>query len=375
MKKLIFIIGFLTAITTLCCCDSDILELDDNQENKLIIHKSKLQNKEFVSDALTNNVIGNSNVRKMQVYTPPGYDRKNAQGYPVVYLLHGLPFSEKSFIDKKSWEGWVDPNGVFKNYPDFPEEGFKDWMDELILTKKIAPIIIVMPNAASAYGFSFYSNSILNGNFEDYIANDLVNYIDNRYNTITNKNGRAVIGFSQGGYGAVKLGMKHSDKFGVVASHSAPLFFQAFPAYIPQIINENPDGMIGPDPSKFLTSAMYAMSAAWSPNLNNPPFMVDLFFEYPSGEIIDSVLAQWLENDPYTMLDIYGNDFKSLNGIYFDVGELDEFGWGLTYDYFIQKLDAMGIDHTSAFHDGGHFDKMFSRLKISLEFCSENMNK
>ncbi len=375
MKKLIFIIGFLTAITTLCCCDNDILELDDNQESKLIIHKSKLQNKEFISDALTDNVIGNSNIRKMQVYTPPGYDRKNAQGYPVVYLLHGLPFSEKSFIDIQSWEEWVDPNGVFKNYPDFPEEGFKDWMDELILSKKIAPMIIVMPNAASAYGFSFYSNSILNGNFEDYIAYDLVNYIDNRYNTITNRDSRAVIGFSQGGYGAMKLGMKHADKFGVVASHSAPLFFQAFPAYIPQIITENPDGMIGPDPSKFLTSAMYAMSAAWSPNLNNPPFMVDLFFEYPSGEIIDSVLAQWLENDPYTMLDIYGDDFKSLNGIYFDVGELDEFGWGLTYGYFIQKLDAMGIDHTSAFHGGGHFDKMFSRLNISLEFCSENMIK
>ena len=45
---------------------------------------------------------------------------------------------------------------------------------------------------------------------------------------------------------------------------------------------ENQGGFTGPDPTKFLTSAMYAMSAAWSPNLNNPPFYVDLPLEFQS---------------------------------------------------------------------------------------------
>ncbi len=364
MKTKNFLLVLLAVIMLQGCSESDPPEQ---------IYDSKLETSQFTSQALLNNPIGNSNIRDMMIYTPEGYNPNGTKEYPVVYLLHGLPFSEKSFTNEQVWDEWVDLNGVFKTYPDFPERGFQDLIDGLILSKKLDPMIIVMPNAASAYGFSFYSNSALNGNFEDYIANDLVNYIDSNYKTIADKNGRAVIGFSQGGYGAIKLGMKHSDKFGVIASHSAPLFFKAFPAYIPIIIAENPDGMQGPHPSKFLTSAMYAMAAAWSPNLNNPPFMADLFFEYPSGDIIDPVFAQWLENDPFTMLDTYGNNFRSLKGIYFDCGELDEFGWDLTYGYFTQKLDAMDIAYTYELHDGGHFDKMFSRLIISLSFCSDTM--
>ena len=361
-------------IMTLSYCDREALD-PSLSGNSLIIHKSKLQNKEFISEALANSVIGNSNIRKMQVYTPPGYDKKRTNGYPVVYLLHGLPFSEKAFVDEKTWDEWIDPDGTFKTYPDFPLEGFQQWMDDLIADEKISPMIIVMPNAANEnYGFSFYTNSALNGNFEDYIAIDLVNYIDNRYNTMANKDGRAVIGFSQGGYGAMILGMKHSDKFGVIASHSAPLVFQFFQAYWPRIFGENPDGMTGPDPAKFITSAYYSMGAAWSPNLSNPPFMVDLPFEYPSGDIIADIWGHWLENDPFTMLDSYGDNFRSLNGIYFDCGVNDEFYWNKPYEYFIDKMDIMNITYTTEIHGGSHFDMMFSRLEISLEFCSDKMD-
>ena len=362
----------LLAVIMFQSCDS---------ESEPVQINSKLEHRVFTSQALTNNYIRNSDFRYMQIYTPAGYNSNGNIYYPVIYLLHGLPFSEYAFSNKEIWNKWIDPNGVFKNFPDFPQEGFQEWIDGLILSKKIDPIIIVIPNAVCKFGFSFYSNSALNGNFEDYIAKDLVNYIDNNYKTINNKDARAVIGFSQGGYGAIKLGMKHADKFSVIASHSAPLVFEAFKSYIPMIIAENPEGIKGPpDPSKFLTYAYYAMGAAWSPNINNQniiiePFSysVDLPFATPSGEVIDHVWAKWLENDPFTMLDTYGNDFKSLNGIYFDCGKLDEFGWGVPYEFFIQKLDAYGITYTNELHDYGHFDKMFSRLEISLSFCSDKM--
>ena len=87
MKKTIFIIGLIAAILTLWSCEEDFIEpnqLETNQvsqKNELIIHKSKLQNKSFISESLINNVIGNDSVRKMQVYTPPGYDRKRAEGF------------------------------------------------------------------------------------------------------------------------------------------------------------------------------------------------------------------------------------------------------------------------------------------------------
>ncbi len=366
MKTQKLLIAFLAIVLTLGGCQK--------HDPIKITHKGKLKTKVMTSPALANNPIGNNAERDMVVYTPPGYKRNGSKEYPVIYLLHGLPFTGESFVLIETWDEWVDSNGIFKTYPDFPQEGFRDWMDFMIYSDQIEPMIVVMPNAASAYGFSFYTNSILNGNFEDYIVTDLVNYVDSNYKTITNSGGRSLIGFSQGGYAAMKLGMKHPNIFGTVANHSGLVVLEALYALTPVVIEESPDGLMGPDPTKFFTSAIYGMSAAWSPNLSNPPFFVDLPFNAPTWERVESVWSRMQEHDPFTMLDTYGDNFRSLNGIYMDCGNMDELGTCPAYDFFLQKLDAMGIDYTYENFDGGHFDKMFSRLEVSLAFCSERMN-
>jgi enterochelin esterase-like enzyme len=347
-------------------------------DNKVKIHKSKLQNRAFVSEALIDNVIGNHFVRKMQVYTPPGYKKNGPEAYPVVYLLHGLPFSEKTYIDQSIWDPWVRPGEMwpFQEYPDFPQEGFRQWVDNLIETGKMEPMIIVMPNAASeaGYGFSFYTNSALNGNFEDFIVDDLVGYMDSHYNTISDPSGRAVVGHSQGGYAAFKLGLLHPDVFGTVASHSGLLVLDAMFALGPVVVAENPEGFVGPDMDKFLTSGMYGMSACWSPNLNNPPFFVDLPFEYPSGDVIPEVYMRWAEHDVFQLLDVYIDNFKSLNGIYLDIGEYDELGMNEAYPFLIDKLDGYGVNYQYEMFKGGHFTNTFERLEVSLGFISDSMN-
>jgi len=318
----------------------------------------------------------------MQVYTPPGYDHKRAEGYPVVYLLHGFPFSEKSFIKRDVWDEWINPYGIFKTYPDFPEEGFRLWVDKLIETGKMEPMIIVMPNAMSyPYGFSMYSNSILNGNFEDYIVYDLVNFMDKRYNTISSNEGRAVIGHSQGGYAAFKFGMFHPDVFGTIASHSGLLFVDALfsPEFFYLLEQENPGGFSGPDPTKFLTSALYGFSAAWSPNLNNPPYYVDLPLEFVDGslETVDAVKELWYQNDVFTLIDSYIDALNSLNGIYLDVGAIDELGTQQAHIPVKVKLDFHDIDYTfeQPPYNGGHHTHLFERLALSLEFCSNALNE
>jgi len=380
MKKLYFFSILFTALIMFWNCNNELIDtnMDDGNFSMEIdqdIHKSKLQNKVFISEALADNVIGNSAVRKIQVYTPPGYDKHCAREYPVVYLLHGEPFSEKTFIDIKTWDETITPDGFFKEYPDFPAEGFRKWVDNLIESGTIEPMIIVMPNSESeaGYGFSFYSNSLLNGNFEDYIVHDLVSYMDENYQTIPNALGRAVIGYSQGGYAAFKFGLKYPDIFGTIASHSGLLLVDAMLSLGPAVIAENPDGFMGPNPSKFLTSAGYAMSAAWSPNLNNPPFYVDLPFEWPSPDVIPEIANLWHQNDVFSLIDSHVNELNSLKGIYFDVGIYDELGMGEAYPYIIQKLNYFDIDYTFETFEGGHFNKTFERLGISLTFCSNVM--
>ena len=374
MKNNFILLGLLAVFLVLGSCSKDTLDLEVAE--KLDDKKSKLQNREFVSESITPNYIGNSEYRQMQIYTPPGYDKHSSKTYPVVYLLHGLPFSEKSFVSPELWDSWIGPPMPFQWAPDFPEDGFRAWIDRLIETGEIKPMIIVMPDATTnMYGFSMYTNSMLNGGFEDFIANDLINYIDSKYKTNASNSGRAVVGTSQGGYGAIKLGMLHPDKFGVVASHTGLIYIEGVLAMGKLIADENPGGFTGPGPTKFLTSAMYAFSAAWSPNLNNPPFMVDIPFD-DSGNLDEVIGNKWLEHDVFTMLDKPGNlsNMNSLNGIYLDAGNQDELTMNLMAFAFDAKLTALGVEHDYQTFDGGHFSHLFSRLEISLKFCSDRMD-
>ena len=374
MKAIRYFTVLLALLITFWSCSDD----DDDFTYDPITAESELQLKSFISPSLTNNAIGNQASRNVQVYLPKDYDAKGPKAYPVVYLLHGLPFSEETYTNRNTWDPWVRPGEVwpFQQYPDFPAEGFQKWVDNLIETGKIEPMIIVMPNAASeaGFGFSFYTNSVLNGNFEDYIVKDMVNFIDSNYNTRSDASGRSVVGHSQGGYAAFKFGLLHPDVFGTVASHSGLLLVDAMLSLGPVVMAENPDGMTGPDPAKFMTSAAFAMSACWSPNLENPNFFVDLPFEYPTGDVVPEVAMKWYAHDVFSMLDTYVDNFKSLDGIYMDIGLNDELNMDEAYPFLTQKLDAYGVDYTYETFNGGHFTNSFERLAVSLEFCSNSMN-
>jgi pimeloyl-ACP methyl ester carboxylesterase len=221
----------------------------------------------------------------------------------VVYLLHGYTGNETTFVAEDTTYWNFFPTGT-----DFPENGFSGMLDDLISAGKLKEMIVVMPDASNKYGGSWYTNSEVIGNYEDYIVSDLVGYIDTHYRTIPSPDSRAIVGHSMGGYGAMKLAMKHPAVFGAVAAHGAePLAVELRKPAIPIVLEENPDGLVGPNleisaanQERFLTSLFYSSSAAFSPNLENPPFFVDLPFEYPSGAIIDEVWEKWLAHDPLT---------------------------------------------------------------------------
>ena len=325
-------------------------------------YPSKLEEKTFHSPALEGNLFGDPADREVLVYTPQGYDPDGSKKYPVVYLLHGMPFGDSSFVDPNLWANIAEK-------PDFPQKGFKLWIDSLISTQTIDPMIIVMPDAKTKYGFCFYTNSILQGNYEDFIAEDLVNFVDDHYKTIASREGRVVIGHSQGGYGAVRMGLMRSETFSVVAAHVGVLWFGGLDDGNSWLIAENPGGFNGPSPEKFLTTVTYGMSAAWSPNLNNPPWYVDIPVEYPSGANIPSIWARWLEHDPVTLLATREQNLRSLKGLYIDGGLLDP--WKDMPEVFHNELTTRGITHQYQTFNGGHFSKMFQQLEISLAYCSD----
>lgn len=309
----------------------------------------------ITSAALKDNKLGDPDTRNMTIYLPPSYASSDMI-YPVIYLLHGYGGDERSLVDEVG-----EPLVVLL-------------IDGLINTGLLKEVIIVMPDAGNKYGGSYYLNSELTGNYEDYIVEDLVNYIDGKYRTIRDRNGRVIGGASMGGYGSITLAMKHPEMFSAVASMSPPLGFDIISELmIPEVIKENPDGMSDPSPDSEgqYTRYLYSLSAALSPNLNKPPFFMDLPFEYPSSEIIEPIRQRWLEADPLTMLSVYGSSMMKLNGIYIDVGDDDLLGFKAAADAFHEELMRLGIEHRYNVYHGDHYDNAVERAIDSLRFLSD----
>lgn len=164
-----------------------------------------LKTDEFHFVSLEGNLVGDSPKRSILVYLPPGYERLKKMRYPVVYLLHGF----NGFgVGNKSW---MRQGGNFN----------VETISRLITELKISPMIIVMPDGSNRYGGSLYTNSITTGNWEDYIVRDLVAFIDKNYRTLARAESRGIAGHSMGGYGALKIAMKHPDVFAAVYGTSS----------------------------------------------------------------------------------------------------------------------------------------------------------
>ena len=77
-------------------------------------------------------------------------------------------------------------------------------------------MIVVLHDSKTVHNGSMYSSSVTTGDFENFIAGDVVKHIDAHYRTIPQRASRGLAGHSMGGYGATRIGMKHSDVFGSV---------------------------------------------------------------------------------------------------------------------------------------------------------------
>jgi len=154
--------------------------------------------------SLAVNLEGDSPDRDVSVYLPASYATDPDQRYPVIYLLHGYTDSDHR------WYGMV---GHFIDVPAVADDAFGSGI--------AGDMIIVTPNAYTAYKGSMYSSSVTTGDSETYVAEDLIAYIDSHYRTIPNRESRGVAGHSMGGYGAIRIGMKRPDVFSSVYVQSA----------------------------------------------------------------------------------------------------------------------------------------------------------
>jgi enterochelin esterase-like enzyme len=142
--------------------------------------------------SLEGSLEGDSADRDVLVFLPPSYATDGNRRYPVVYALHGYS------IGAEQWSKEI-------HAPQTIEGAFAQGAREMI---------VVLPDSKTVHNGSMYSSSVTTGDFETFIAHDLVAYMDAHYRTIPARESRGLVGHSMGGYGATRIGMKHSDVFG-----------------------------------------------------------------------------------------------------------------------------------------------------------------
>jgi S-formylglutathione hydrolase len=308
--------------------------------------------------SLEGNLSGEPADRDVSIYLPPSYQQQSGRRYPVVYLLHGYTNSDV---------GWFGPEsrGSFANGNTMTTAA-----DRAFTGGATQEFILVMPNAYTIYQGSMFSNSVTTGDWEGFIAKDLVEYMDSHYRTIPDRASRGLAGHSMGGYGTIRIASKNPQVFSIIYILSA--------CCLSASLNPNPQGsaqaeaLKGPEDAKGAArglATLLAESAAWSPNPQNPPFYFDL--PAKDGKIQPAVVAKWVANASLATIDQYAGALKTLK-IGMDVGDKD--GLAASNRELNRVLKSYGIPASFETYDGDHTNHIVDRMeKVVLPFFSKNL--
>jgi pimeloyl-ACP methyl ester carboxylesterase len=311
--------------------------------------------------ALEGNLEGDAVDRDAFVFLPPSYEKDKNRRYPVVYALHGF------FIGAEQWSHEI-------HVPQTIEGAFALGAKDMI---------VVLPDSKTIYNGSMYSSSATTGDFENYVARDVVAYVDAHYRTIAERTSRGLVGHSMGGYGASRIGMKHPDVFGAL--------------YIMSPCCMSPMGGGGPGPADKMKEmaianekkiaglkspsdaaaamqgfsiAQLATAAAWAPDPKNPPLYLDL--PTKDGDPVPEIQAKYAANAPLVFVDQYIGNLKRYRAIAMDVGDQD----GLKVDAgkLHEIFDKYGLANSFEIYSGTHTSAVADRFQNHvLPFFSKNL--
>jgi enterochelin esterase-like enzyme len=321
-----------------------IQPLADLQKNL----KGKLERITVHGKSLEGNLEGDSADRDVFVYLPPSYDRETARHYPVVYTLHGFG------LHAQQWVGFANVSGLEKG----------------LAAGTTKEMILVAPDAFSLHNGSFYSNSKTTGDWETFIAVELVTYIDSHYRTIPDRMSRGLAGHSMGGYGTFRIGMKHPEVFSSLYAMSACCMLDT--AEVNPAMTQMEAIRTKEDAQKlsFNQKSPLARAAAWSSSPANPPLFIDL--PVKDGKQRPVIAAKWMANSLMVMLAEYAPNLKKMKAIDMNVGLQD--GLLQTNRDMDEALTDAGVAHHFETFEGDHNGQVPMNFEMKvLPFFSKQL--
>lgn len=331
---------------------------DDKRGQVLVLQHS--------STVLRGNALGDPANRDLYCYLPPGYD-ESQERYPVIYWLSGFTGNGRMMFNFDAWVETIDRR-----------------LDRLIASGAMPKAICALPDCMTRLGGSQYVDSSATGNYETYIIEELVPFVDARLRCKSGRDHRGVTGKSSGGYGAMRLAMRHPDVFGALGSHAGDAYFAYcylpdFPKFVmgvqkaggvEQFLREF-EALPKKTHQAMEVLNILAMAACYSPN-PAAQLGIDIPVKLPGGEIRGDVWKRWEANDPVHMAREYADALRSLKKIYLDAGTRDEWHLHIGARIFASRLDELGIAHIYEEFDDSHmgisyrYDRSFCELANAL---------
>ena len=305
---------------------------------------------EVHSPAIDGNLEGNKAERKVLVVTPPGYDENPGKRYPVVYYLHGY---------------WAPVEAQ--------QAGFK--LHEAVQAAAEAgnELIMVMPDGFSKLRGGFYSSSPTVGDYESFVADDLVGWVDANYRTIAERASRGLAGHSMGGYGTARIAMKRPEVFSSIYMMSAccldPMQMTAEQARAIEAMT--PEQVAA---AQFGELAAVSTLATWSPDPSDDGFLKVYTGLRPDGTIDPLVNQRLAANSPVVMLPQYLPALNGLEAFAMDIGDKDFLLEGNRL--FRAELDRFGVKYDFELYEGDHGNRIAERIRTEvLPFFGAHLDK
>jgi hypothetical protein len=304
------------------------------------------------SELLADNPLGDPARRPLYVYRPPGVELDHPRALPVVYVIQGYTGQLDMWLNRTALELTM-----------------VERIDAMFVAGDCPGALVVFVDCWTSYGGSQFLNSIALGRYQDYLCDEVVPFVEERYPALADRESRALTGKSSGGYGAMVVPMVRPDVFSALASHAGDALFEA--CYLPEFpqvaraLRDHHDGSYELFFERFAKAdhvdwaklaaplEMYGYAAAYSPDPGQPGKAL-LPFDVATGRLHDDVWAQWLDKDPVRMARPHADALRSMRRIYLDAGRSDEYYLDLGAQAFAHELDALGVAHTIDLFDGKH---------------------
>lgn len=312
--------------------------------------------------SLRGNLVGLPAEQKVAIYLPPSYATATTKRYPVVYLLHGIG---------DSYEVWTN---VWK---------VPAMADAVLSDAGSHEFLIVMPNAGGRFLGSYYANSPVIGRWEDFIADDLVKYVDANFRTLAKRESRGVTGHSMGGFGAIRLGMHHPEVFSAVYAISPccldmvedigwgnPAWFDALK------FTKLEDADQALQRGQFYPVAILAFAQVITPNVSNPLF-ADLPIRVEGHELqpVEPLYTKWMDFFPVAEVPRYRENLRSLRALRIEYGLDDQFAHiPVATRRFTDALAANRVPYAVDVYAGDHRHLVPGRIQsIILPFFERTL--